>query len=382
MNFLAQKRSKILLKNSEHTAASPATKDNPDRFFYKEIAKLTGSGAWSVDFKKKETYVDAEARRQLEIPAEYHVSLKNAIDFCSEEHQTKAIGLYLRCANGHSATTTIRMKTYTGRVFWVRATAEPIVDANKQVVGIRGVFQNIHNDKQKEMRLVRSLKTIEAQNTQLNSFTSIITHNLRSHVSNLRMTMELLSDSADISEQQELLDTIKEISTDLNTVVGHIGELGAIQMKSKEAKSQVSFQKSLDRVQRDLHMTLNDSQTEIFSDFSELPEVPFSQCYMDSIFMNLITNAVKYAEEGRNPVIEIFSYQEGDDNYLMVRDNGSGIDLEKHGNRIFNMYQTFHDHNEAEGIGLFLLKNRIESLEGTISIQSELGKGTTFTIRF
>ena len=381
MSFLAQKRSKELLKNSAG-ANPPATSVNTDNFFYKEIAKLTGSGAWSVDFIKKRTYVDTEARRILEIPPDYYISLRNAIEFYADEHRDKVTALFLRCVNGSSATTTVRMKTLNGREFWVRATAEPIYDEHNQVVGIRGVFQNIQNDKQKELQLVRNLKRIESQNTQLNNFANIISHNLRSHASNLKMTLELFGQSKDENECRELMETVQEISSDLTTVIGHVGELGAIQIKSKEPKSMVSFENILDRVERNLQITIADTDTEIFSDFSELPEIEYIPAYMENIFMNLITNAIKYSSKNRKPVIEIYSYKERDDDYLMFKDNGVGIDLEKFGNRIFNMYQTFHDNPEAEGIGLFLLKNRIESLQGSISVQSKPDKGTTFTIRF
>lgn len=382
MNFLTHKRSKVLLSNTGNNTASPASANNHQKFFYKEIAKLTGSGAWSVDFISKRTYIDPEARRLLKIPENYHISLRNALDFYAEEHHDKVTSLFYKCANGNYASTAVRLRALDKSEFWVRATAEPIYNDENEIIGIRGVFQNIQNDKQKELRLVRSLKTIESQNTQLNSFTNIITHNLRSHASNLKMTLELLKDCDDPGELKELVTTAQEISEDLNTVVGHIGQLGSIQVKSKETRSMVSFEDTLRRVKRDLHMSLEDTQTEIFSDFSELPEIDYIPSYMENIFMNLITNAIKYSAEGRKPVIEIFTYKEGDDSFLMVRDNGLGIDLEKYGNRIFKMYQTFHNNKDSEGIGLFLLKNKIESLEGNISVQSKPGMGTTFTIRF
>ena len=103
---------------------------------------------------------------------------------------------------------------------------------------------------------------------------------------------------------------------------------------------------------------------------------------MESILMNLISNAIKYRHPDRKPVIDLYTYMEGGKPCLMVKDNGLGINLKKYGNKIFNMYQTFHDREDAVGIGLFIVKNQVEMLQGTIEVESTVDLGTTFIIRF
>ena len=98
--------------------------------------------------------------------------------------------------------------------------------------------------------------------------------------------------------------------------------------------------------------------------------------------MNLISNAIKYRHPDRKPVVDLYTYMEGGKYCLMVKDNGLGIDLKKYGNKIFNMYQTFHDREDAVGIGLFIVKNQVEMLQGTIEVESTVDLGTTFIIRF
>jgi light-regulated signal transduction histidine kinase (bacteriophytochrome) len=144
----------------------------------------------------------------------------------------------------------------------------------------------------------------------------------------------------------------------------------------------VFFEKVLENVKSTLRRTLVDTRSEIFTDFSEVPSIAYIPSYLESILVNLITNAIKYRHPERSPVIEIYTYIENDSTFLMVKDNGVGIDLEKYGNRIFHIYQTFHNHKDAEGVGLFLVRNKIESLQGSIAVQSEVDKGSTFTIRF
>jgi signal transduction histidine kinase len=104
------------------------------------------------------------------------------------------------------------------------------------------------------------------------------------------------------------------------------------------------------------------------------------KAYLDSILLNLITNAIKYRKKEHAPVIHISAKAEGENIVLRVIDNGSGIDLKKHGHQLFGMFKTFHGNREARGIGLFLIKNQIEAMGGSITVQSAPGEGTSFSI--
>jgi len=67
---------------------------------------------------------------------------------------------------------------------------------------------------------------------------------------------------------------------------------------------------------------------------------------------------------------------------LSFKDNGIGIDMERNKNKIFGLYQRFHNHPDSKGLGLYLVKSQVESMNGSIDVESEVGKGTTFTITF
>jgi signal transduction histidine kinase len=103
---------------------------------------------------------------------------------------------------------------------------------------------------------------------------------------------------------------------------------------------------------------------------------------LESIFLNLITNAIKYKQLGRKPVIFIQTYQQNDQSFMEVSDNGMGIDLEQYGEKMFGMYKTFHRNPDAKGIGLFITKNQVETMGGSISVTSTVNIGTTFKIKF
>jgi signal transduction histidine kinase len=67
---------------------------------------------------------------------------------------------------------------------------------------------------------------------------------------------------------------------------------------------------------------------------------------------------------------------------LEISDNGIGIDLDKFGDQLFGMYKTFTGNPDSKGLGLFISKNQIDAMNGTVTVQSVLNEGTTFRIYF
>ena len=121
----------------------------------------------------------------------------------------------------------------------------------------------------------------------------------------------------------------------------------------------------------------------IEADFTGAETVQFSDVYLESILLNLLTNAIKYAHPTRYPVIKIKTYRDADGKLkLTFSDNGIGMNMERVKNKIFGLYQRFHNNADAKGIGLYLVHSQVTALEGKIEVESEEGVGTTFTITF
>jgi len=78
----------------------------------------------------------------------------------------------------------------------------------------------------------------------------------------------------------------------------------------------------------------------------------------------------------------VSSKKEGNKVVVAFNDNGQGIDLDRHGRKIFGMYKTFHGNEDAKGIGLFITKNQIEAMNGKIEVESTVNVGTTFNLYF
>ncbi|MFL1894510.1 ATP-binding protein [Aquimarina sp. 2-A2] len=354
-----------------------------DIFYYRETAEMTSTGSWYVDFNKKQSYWDFETRRILEYPENYIPSLKNSAKYYADDSKQQAADLFFKCAmSGTAFNTEIKMLTSNGREFWVKAIGKPVYGKDKEIIGIRGVFQDIDEAKRKELRLQKSMDIIASQNSKLFNFAHIVSHNLRSHTSNLSLLVQLIDDLENPKEREEVINEVRHISYNLNTTIDHLNEIVTIHTNNQQERVPVRFSKALELVTNGIGHIINSTKTEIIADFTLLPEIPFIPAYMESIFLNLITNAIKYKHPDRKPVVRIKSYTEEGANYLKISDNGSGIDMKANKSKIFGMYKTFHANEDAVGIGLFITRNQIESMGGTIKVESEVGVGTTFTIQF
>jgi signal transduction histidine kinase len=96
--------------------------------------------------------------------------------------------------------------------------------------------------------------------------------------------------------------------------------------------------------------------------------------------LNLISNSIKYCSKNGNSYVHLSTIINDNYTILIVEDNGLGIDLERNGSKLFGMYKTFHKHEDARGVGLFITKNQIEAMGGKVEVISEVNKGTTFKV--
>ena len=98
--------------------------------------------------------------------------------------------------------------------------------------------------------------------------------------------------------------------------------------------------------------------------------------------LNFTTNAIKYRSQDRDSMLRFSVINKRKTVQLIIEDNGLGIDLNRHRQKLFGMYKTFHNHKDSRGIGLFITKNQIEAMGGKIMVESKVNEGTGFSINF
>lgn len=348
-------------------------------YFLNEIAAITKTGSYSGNNITGEGFLDPIARNILEIPYDYEVTLENTLRF--HVNKPKAISLFESCLNGDSFEEEIEMRKYDGTKFWAKASGKPYKNENGEIIGFRGVFTSIDLWVKNAIEAQKHAKIISAQNERLVHFAHIVSHNLRSHASNFQLTLETFSDLQDKGDNELFKKYLNDISLDLNKTLDHLNEVVIVHTQRKKQDVidiEATVNIVLDKYADDLK-TVNATVT---YDFAELMSIEYVPSFFTSIIDHLMSNAIRFRSVNRPLVVNIKTRLKNGKRILHFKDNGSGIDLVKNGNKIFQMYRTFHDRDDSLGVGLFLIKNQVESLGGDIKIKSELDKGTKFSIRF
>lgn len=236
------------------------------------------------------------------------------------------------------------------------------------------------NTRNEEMKLLTS--QLLNQNKQLEDFTHITSHNLRSPAGNLTALLALYKEQENPEEKQNIFNMFETVVSNLNETLNDLIEVVQIKKDVKVERQDIYFESVLKKIQDILRGEIIRTGTVIQYDFSKAPVLHYPKTYLESIILNLLTNAIKYRSPDRKPVIEIESFKEDNGVRLIVKDNGIGIDMKAHGHKLFGLYKTFHHNPDAKGLGLFITKSQVEALGGEISAESAVNKGMVMSIKF
>jgi PAS domain S-box-containing protein len=232
-------------------------------------------------------------------------------------------------------------------------------------------------------RLLAVTEDLRRKNNQLEEFTQIVSHNLRAPVGNMVTLLNFLDGAVSNEEKTEYLKLLKESSETTLSMLNDLNEVLKIKQDKNVDRSALQFEEVLSHTRSMLNAKISRFSAEITYDFSEAPEILYPRIYMESVFLNLLDNALKYSHPERQPKIHFHTHTNRQGNILLeVQDNGLGINLQRYGQHVFKLRKTFHRHPESRGIGLFMIKNQIEAMGGEISISSKENEGSTFFINF
>ncbi|MXN89679.1 PAS domain-containing protein [Flavobacterium sp. Sd200] len=347
--------------------------------------KASSEGVWDLNIVDDKVYFSAQLmkilgreEKEVTVPISFwmshiHPDDMEAYQNTRQKHLNKKTPYY---------ESVYRIVTDSGKYRWVLSRGK-IIKYNAEGKPLRavGTLRDITQIKEKEIQLGNTLNIIGDQNNRLSNFAHIVSHNLRSHASNLKMLLDLLK-NAEESEREEMLEHLEGISDGLSITISHLKELVEIQTEVKNVKETLNLRHYLKNILSILHNEITKHGVTIEINIPLDVTVSYNPAYLESILLNFTTNAIKYSSSERKPVISYDFGLENDEKVLSISDNGLGIDLKKHKNSLFGMYKTFHKNQNSRGIGLFITKNQVEAMGGRIEVTSEVNKGTTFKIYF
>lgn len=276
-----------------------------------------------------------------------------------------------------------RVLTSSGKYKWILDRGKVLERSlDGKPLRIIGTHTDLSSHKEKELELVQAMELYSKDNNRLVNFSHIVSHNLNSYAGNIKVLLDLIDPGQEPRENLETLGYLRTVSDDLNETIAHLLQIVNIQNNLDVKKESLDLNLYLEKNGNIISNYNHDKKATIINNVDKGTMVNFNPAYLESILLNFSTNAIKYAHPDRFPVIEFDFFVENEKKVLTITDNGLGIDLEKYGDSLFGMYKTFHKHEEAHGIGLYITKSQIESMNGNVSVQSKVGEGSVFKITF
>ena len=270
-----------------------------------------------------------------------------------------------------------------GEEFWNNFSMIPVTDKDGEHSHWISIQRDVTEEKNKEKEREQLIRELTQNNKDLKQFSYITSHNLRAPLSNLTGLLNLVEDmDIEDPELKEIISGFTKSTHLLNETINDLVKVVIIKDNPSIHKEKVLIKEIFENVFNQLSFLIGLHKPILKIDLEEVSILNINKSYLESIFLNLLTNAIKYRSENRQLKVNISSKVEGDNLVLTFKDNGVGIDLVRNRDKIFGLYQRFHNHPDSKGLGLYLVKSQVEAMGGTINVESTVGKGTTFTIVF
>lgn len=348
----------------------------------REANQLSHVGAWRVDLDTGDTYWSDEVRRIFEVDDAFIPTPDALRSFYSEESDARAAkALEVVMATGETQFLDVQITTAKGRAVWIHVILKCETDHGRPV-RLYGALQDVTQRRQQDADQKQLVEELTRQRDRMAEFGHMVTHNLRGPVCNLVTLARLVHESNDESEATELFKHISSSADQLLAMMDDVGAVLQVERDGSIADDVVDLNESIKSVVTGFSADIHASGARIEWDVAECPTLAYPRVYLETILRHLISNALAFTTPDRTPDIRIRCWNCDGHVCLDIADNGAGIDLARYGDSIFRLRTTFHRGNKGRGVGLFTIRNIVESMGGEITVDSILGKGSTFRINF
>lgn len=256
--------------------------------------------------------------------------------------------------------------------------AKSTIEKQQKLLELRNEELTVEVARQNENLKQTNLELVDQIN-KLEQFGYIVSHNLRAPTARL-IGLGNLIDKTDAEERERIIQLMIQSSHELHGVINDMGKVLLVQKPGSKILEEIDLSTSLQKVKNILSHEIERTDAIIVENWGEEKIFKSLPLYVESILYNLISNAIKYQQKNRKPKIEISSHSTEENIVIEISDNGLGIDLDNYGEKLFGLYKRFHFHVEGKGLGLYLVKSQVEALGGKIEVESQLGKGSKFTV--
>jgi len=270
----------------------------------------------------------------------------------------------------------------TGKKVYIESSARPLISELDGNMGSIVIFRDITGRKEVDTLVHENIEMLNLQNNKMEQLLKHSIQNLQAPAINLALISEKLRNPK-LSEnnKEELLQQLDYLSKYFKESLDSLADATFMELAQKQEWDENSFENQIEEFKKDFKNEIGLNSFHIESDL-EVKSIKYPTQFFKNIIYNLLSNALKFRSSKRKLKIYIRTYLENNRIKLEVKDNGLGIDMNRHREKLFGLYQTFHKRKDSKGVGLFLVKNQVESLGGKLEVHSEQGKGSVFRITF
>lgn len=397
-DFFGEKRTSIIIRDI--TKRKEAEKElNESEKKYRKIVEMSQEGIWLFDENKKTTFVNKKMGEILEYSSKEMMG-KEIHYFMDEEGKKITSDIVKKKIKGQTNQRQYKYISKSGKEIWANVVENPFIDKVGNYKGRMTMVTDIteskkNNEKLEQLNEELAFKNQENENraaeliqtntqllktnTELDRFVYSVSHDLRSPLTSITGLISF------IEEESQEADTLEHIGMIRNSVNRLDEFIKNILCYSRNNRT------GLDVV----HIPILQTATEIIDSLKGMKEAedihfeidikekqPFfsDQLRLNTLLENLISNAIKYQKTNQtNSFIKIIGHTTHEELILSITDNGIGIAPEHH-NTIFDMFFRLSGNKNGSGIGLYIVKDTVQILRGSIQVLSVEGKGSTFNI--
>ena len=261
----------------------------------------------------------------------------------------------------------------------IRNKGRIVRDENNNPKRIDGIISDVSQQVHMEHKQNLMSNVLQNQNDRLKNFAHIVSHNLRSHSGNISSLIDLLLEDVPVLTENQLVQLLKMASQNMTETIDNLSDVALVNINNNSLQS-VHVKAILDQAIGSVKAKALQFEVQIINALNGDEIILGIPAYLDSIFLNFLTNAIKYRDPQKKCFVRISAERTSQFLVFSIQDNGMGIDMKRFSNRIFGMYKTFHGNADARGFGLFITKNQIEAMGGKVEVESQFGVGTTFKV--
>ncbi|MCW3111233.1 MAG: arcB 3 [Segetibacter sp.] len=231
-----------------------------------------------------------------------------------------------------------------------------------------------------EEALEQSNKELRKSNSELDKFVYSVSHDLRAPLTSMLGIIDLSEDATEEQFMVKNLGMLKESIIKLDCFIADILNYSR-NARLEVMNEEINFKEMLNEIMNNL-TNINGHNSKVEVNVNIRNEAPFvsDKQRVSIVLNNLISNAIRYQNpRAHKPFVYIKVHSHEAGSSIVIRDNGIGLKKEMH-EKIFEMFYRASHHSEGSGLGLYIVKETIEKLNGRIKVESELEVGTEFNI--